>query len=116
MDSLPTTWLAAAIIRSSPSILQRAATSFEEGDYGFASEVLSELEAEGHLDHEIAMLRRQVDQAVRQTRIRQILGSARRFFEASEYPLALRKIQRALVFNPPVLLLAVPQKCQRRSE
>jgi serine/threonine-protein kinase len=76
--------------------LQRAATSFEEGDYGFASEVLSELEAEGHLDHEIAMLRRQVDQAVRQTRIRQILGSARRFFEASEYPLALRKIQEAL--------------------
>jgi len=76
--------------------LQRAATSFEEGDYGFASEVLSELEAEGHLDQEIAMLRRQVDQAVRQTRIRQILGSARRFFEASEYPLALRKIQEAL--------------------
>jgi serine/threonine-protein kinase len=80
--------------------LQRAATSFEEGDYVFASEVLSELEAEGHLDHEIAMLRRQVDQAVRQTHIRQMLGSARRFFEATEYPLALRKIQEALELDP----------------
>jgi serine/threonine-protein kinase len=76
--------------------LQRAAKSFEAGDYVFASEVLSELEAEGHLDQEIALLRGQVDQAVRQTRIRQMLESARRFFEATEYPLALRKIQEAL--------------------
>ncbi len=80
--------------------LQRATTSFEEGDYVFASEVLSELEAEGHLDQEIGMLRRQVDQAVRQTHIRQMLGSARRFFEASEFPLALRKIQEALELDP----------------
>jgi serine/threonine-protein kinase len=80
--------------------LDRAATSFAEGDYVFASEVLSELEAEGHLDQGIGMLRRQVDQAVRQTHIRQMLGSARRFFEASEYPLALRKIQEALELDP----------------
>jgi serine/threonine-protein kinase len=80
--------------------LVRAAKSFEAGDYGFASEVLSELEAEGHLDQEIALLRGQVDQAVRQTRIRQMLESARRFFEATEYPLALRKIQEALELDP----------------
>ncbi len=80
--------------------LERAASSFGEGDYVFASEVLAELEAEGHLDQSIAMLRRQVDQAVRQTRIRQMLGSARRFFEATEYPLALRKIQEALELDP----------------
>jgi serine/threonine-protein kinase len=80
--------------------LQRAAKSFEAGDYVFASEVLSELEAEGHLDQEIALLRGQVDQAVRQTRIRQMLESARRFFEATEYPLALRKIQEALELDP----------------
>jgi tetratricopeptide (TPR) repeat protein len=80
--------------------LQRAATSFEAGDYVFASEVLSELEAEGHLDQEIALLRGQVDQAVKQTRIRQMLESARRFFDATEYPLALRKIQEALELDP----------------
>jgi serine/threonine-protein kinase len=80
--------------------LERAAKSFEGGDYVFASEVLSELEAEGHLDQEIALLRGQVDQAVRQTRIRQMLESARRFFEATEYPLALRKIQEALELDP----------------
>ena len=80
--------------------LQRAASSFEEGDYVFASEILSELEAEGHLDQEVRMLRRQVDEAVRQTHIRQMLSSARRFFEASEYPLALRKIQEALQLDP----------------
>jgi serine/threonine-protein kinase len=80
--------------------LLRASKSFEAGDYVFASEVLSELEAEGHLDQEIALLRGQVDQAVRQTRIRQLLESARRFFEATEYPLSLRKIQEALELDP----------------
>ncbi len=80
--------------------LERASRSFSEGDYVFASEVLSELEAEGHMDQEIHLLRGQVDQAVRQTRIRQMLESARRFFEAGEYPLSLRKIQEALELDP----------------
>ena len=80
--------------------LERASKSFEAGDYVFASEVLSELEAEGHLDQEISLLRGQVDQAVKQTRIRQMLESARRFFEATEYPLSLRKIQEALELDP----------------
>ena len=80
--------------------LERASKSFEAGDYTFASEVLSELEAEGHLDQEIARLRGQVDQAVRQTRIRQMLESARRFFDATEYSLALRKIQEAIELDP----------------
>jgi serine/threonine-protein kinase len=30
--------------------IQRAAKAFEQGDYQFASEILSELEAEGHMD------------------------------------------------------------------
>jgi serine/threonine-protein kinase len=80
--------------------LERASKNFAAGDYTFASEVLSELEAEGHLDQEIARLRGQVDQAVRQTRIRQMLESARRFFEATEYSLALRKIQEAIELDP----------------
>jgi len=76
--------------------LERASQSYEKGDYEFASEVLSELEAEGHLDQGIALLRGQVDQAVRQIRMKQMLENARRFYEAAEYPLALRKIQEAL--------------------
>ena len=80
--------------------LETARSSFERGDYGFALEVLTELESEGRLDQDIGLLRRQVDQAVRQTRIRQSLESARRFWEAAEYPLALRKIQEALDLDP----------------
>jgi serine/threonine-protein kinase len=76
--------------------LERATKNYEKGDYEFASEILSELEAEGHLDQGIALLRGQVDQAVRQIRMKQMLENARRFYEAAEYPLALRKIQEAL--------------------
>ncbi|MGD0869614.1 MAG: protein kinase [Bryobacteraceae bacterium] len=100
--------------------LERASKSFEAGDYAFASEVLSELEAEGHLDQEIARLRGQVDQAVRQTRIRQMLESARRFFEATEYSLALRKIQEAIELDPTdpdaLALKAVVEKERREKK
>ncbi len=80
--------------------LEKARQSFEQGDYNFALEILAELETEGRLDQEVGLLRRQVDQAVRHTRIRQLLESARRFFEAEEYPVALRKIQDALDLDP----------------
>ncbi|MGO9012060.1 MAG: protein kinase domain-containing protein [Bryobacteraceae bacterium] len=80
--------------------LERARLSFEQGDYNFALEIVAELEAEGRLDPEVGLLRRQVDQAVRHTRIKQSLEGARRFLEAAEYPLALRKIQDALDLDP----------------
>ena len=80
--------------------LAKARLSFEKGDYNFAIEILAELETEGRLDPEAGLLRRQVDQAVRRTRILQSLEGARRFFEAEEYPLALRKIQDALDLDP----------------
>jgi serine/threonine-protein kinase len=80
--------------------LERAAKSFEQGDYEFASEVLGELEAEGQLDRDVVLLRSRLDQAMRQSRIQQLLKSSRRFFEASEYTLALRKIQDAIELDP----------------
>ena len=80
--------------------LAKARLSFEQGDYNFALDILAELETEGRLDQEAGLLRRQVDQAVRRTRILQSLEGARRFFEAEEYPLALRKIQEALDLDP----------------
>jgi eukaryotic-like serine/threonine-protein kinase len=80
--------------------IERASRAFERGEYQFATEILDELEGEGHIDPEITMLRRQVEQAGRQTTVKQILESARRFYEEEEYSLSLRKIQEALAMDP----------------
>ncbi len=96
--------------------LERARQSFEQGDYAFAAEILSELEGEGHLDQEITLMRRQVDQAVRQSSIRSLMESARRCFEAQEYPLALRKIQEALDLDPEAAdALALKSRIEKQS-
>jgi serine/threonine protein kinase len=76
--------------------VERAKKAFDQGDYQFASEILIELEAEGHLDPQMAQLRRQIDVAVRQRRVQQLLESARTRLEEEEYPLALQKVQEAL--------------------
>jgi serine/threonine protein kinase len=70
------------------------------GDHQFASEILSELEAEGNIDPEMSLLRIQIDQAVRQKSIRQLLESARTRLEEDEFPLALQKIQEVLTIDP----------------
>ncbi len=80
--------------------VERAKKAFEQGDYQFASEILVELEAEGHLDPQMAQLRRQIDVAVRQRRVQQLLESARTRLEEDEYPLALQKVQEALSLEP----------------
>jgi serine/threonine-protein kinase len=76
--------------------VERAAKAFEQADYQFAAEILGELEAEGHIDHDMTMLRLKVDQALRQKRIQQLLESAKTRMEGQEYPLALQKVQEAL--------------------
>ncbi len=80
--------------------LDRAKKSFEQGDYDFASEVLSELEMEGQLDPDISTLRGRLEQAMRQIQVQQLVDCGRRFFEASEYSLATRKIQEAIELDP----------------
>ena len=80
--------------------LDRAARALENGDYGFASEVLSELDAEGYICQNIGLLRRRVDHAVRENTVRQLLENARNCFEQQEFSLALRKVQEALQLNP----------------
>ncbi len=80
--------------------IERAAKAFERGEYKFATEILDELEGEGYIDPEITMLRRQVEEAGRQTNAKQIVESARRFYEEEEYSLSLRKIQEALELDP----------------
>lgn len=76
--------------------IDRATKAFEQGDHQFASEILGELEAEGHIDAAIGTLRRQVEHSVRQKTIGQLLESARTRFEHEEFPLSLQKIQEIL--------------------
>jgi phage gpG-like protein len=45
--------------------LQRATKALEGGDLQFAGEILGELEAEGHMDSGIGLLRRQLDSVSR---------------------------------------------------
>ena len=80
--------------------IERARKAFGEGDLQFAGEILGELEAEGHIDPDMSMLRMQLDQATRKKTIRQLLESARTRFEQEEYPLALQKIQEVLRIEP----------------
>jgi len=80
--------------------MERATKALEEGDHQYAGELLSGLEAEGHLDTSIAMLRRQLDRAVRQKTVAQLLSSAKARFEEDEDPLALQKIQEILQLEP----------------
>lgn len=80
--------------------IDRAAKAFEQGDHQFAVEILSELEAEGHIDPAISEIRRQVEYAARQKTIGQLLESARKRFEQDEYPLSLQKIQEVLQLDP----------------
>ena len=80
--------------------IERARKAFTEGDLQFAAEILGELEAEGHIDPDMSLLRMQIDQATRKKTIRQLLESARTRFEQEEFPLALQKIQEVLRIEP----------------
>jgi serine/threonine-protein kinase len=80
--------------------IERVKRAQGEGDYQFAKKILSELEAEGHIDLQISLLRMQLDQAIKQKSIRQLMESARTRVEEEEYPLALQKIQEVLEIDP----------------
>lgn len=80
--------------------VERAARAFERGEYQVATEILNELECEGHIEQEILLLRRQVEQTQRQLTVRGFLDSARRFAEEEEFALALRKVQEAIDLDP----------------
>lgn len=80
--------------------IQRAKTTFAQGDTQFALEIVTELEAEGHLDPEMKLLRMQIDASLRQDRVRRLLEAARSRFDVEEYPLALQKIQETLELDP----------------
>lgn len=76
--------------------IERARKAYEKGDLAYASEMLDELEAEGHLDSEISSLQDQINRSKRQKRIQQLLESARARMEQQEYSLAMQKVQEVL--------------------
>jgi serine/threonine-protein kinase len=80
--------------------IDRAKAAFEAEDYVFASEILAEMESEGHLDPQITVLRARIDTAIREKRFRQLLESARARSEQDEVPLALDKIREVLELDP----------------
>ncbi len=98
--------------------IERANKAFEGGDYQFAGEIVTELEAEGNIDPQLTILRTQIDQVVRQRTISQLLESARARFEEDEDPLALQKIQEILQLDPNhMAALGLKAKIdERRSE
>ena len=103
--------------RTQPRI-QTATKALEKGDFQFAGEIVSELEAEGNIDPQITMLRAQIDQVARQKTISQLLESARARYEEDEDPLALQKLQEVLQLDPTnVTALGLKSKIEdRRSE
>jgi eukaryotic-like serine/threonine-protein kinase len=100
--------------RTQPRI-QTASRALEKGDYQFAGEIVSELEAEGNIEPQITLLRTQIDQVVRQKTIAQLLDSARARFEEAEDPLALQKLQEVLQLDPGnVTALGLRNKIEAR--
>ena len=80
--------------------IERAKTAYKSADEAFASEILAELEAEGHLDPRITVLRMQIELAAKTKKTRQLLESARARMEQDEIPLALDKIREVLELDP----------------
>jgi serine/threonine protein kinase len=85
--------------RNQPRI-QRARKAFDQGQFQFANEIVSELEAEGHLDSDLYILGRQITRAIRQKTVQELLESARRRLDEDEYTLALQKVEEILQVDP----------------
>jgi eukaryotic-like serine/threonine-protein kinase len=99
--------------------LELAAQSFEKGDYQVASSILAALEEEAQLDPRIVQLRRQLDQALTQSEIQDLIKIARSFHAAGEYADALRTIQDVLQRdkgNAPALALKLLVERERREK
>jgi eukaryotic-like serine/threonine-protein kinase len=95
--------------------LQRATKALADGDLQFAGEIVGEVEAEGHMDADIQLLRQQLDHAVRRKTLSQLLGAARARYEEDEDPLALQKLHEALQIEPDnATALSLKSKIENR--
>jgi tetratricopeptide (TPR) repeat protein len=80
--------------------IQRAIKAFEQGNYGMATEILSDLEAAGHIDPALAPLRKQIDDAMRRTKVRDLLDRAKMGLAEEEFALALQNAESVLKIEP----------------
>jgi hypothetical protein len=80
--------------------IQRAIRAFEQGNYQMATDILSDLEAAGHIDPALKPLRSQIDQALQRNNMRDLLNRAQMGIEEEEYILALQKAEAALKIEP----------------
>ncbi len=80
--------------------IQRAIKAFEQGKYEMATEILSDLEASGHIDVALAPLRKQIDEAMRRTKVRELLDRGKMGLAEEEYALGLQNIESALRMDP----------------
>ena len=80
--------------------IERVKKACQERDFQFAGDILTGLEVEGHIDPEMNFLRVQIDEALRQKSIRQLLDTARSRLEEEEFSLALEKIQEVRELDP----------------
>jgi len=80
--------------------LQRASEALDRGDHQFASEIVGELEAEGHLDTSISELRGRIDAGIKRKTTAQLLETARSRIDEEEYQLALQKVYEVLQIDP----------------
>ncbi|MCU1295071.1 MAG: serine/threonine protein kinase, partial [Bryobacterales bacterium] len=76
--------------------IDRARRSLDQKDFQFASEIISELESEGHSDPEIVRIHAALDEAIRKDRADRLIEAAQRYFASEEFTLALRKVQEIL--------------------
>ena len=76
--------------------IERAQQALEAGDLELATDIVAELDTEGHLDPQVTSLQRNIEQLTRRKRVSYLLDSARSRLREQEYPLALQKIQEAL--------------------
>lgn len=80
--------------------VQTAQRALDSGELDFAAEIVSELEAEGHLHPELHGLRTRLDRALRERTIYGLLSSAHRRLQEQEFQLALNKIEEILRLEP----------------
>jgi len=103
-ETLRRAQLGQPIERFDPSRIQprivRARNAFLAGDYSFSREILAELQSEGHVYPEIGALSAQVDEALKQGKIRQLLQDARARLEQDELTLATEKLREVLDLDP----------------
>ncbi len=74
--------------------------ALSSGSFHGASDILTELESEGHLHPDIGRLRQEVDAAVRERHVQELIERARLRFSLGEYQTALQRVSEALALNP----------------